>query len=56
MSNSGHLVHMGTSNGGSYSWNLTDMNGRQVPSGIYHAIITNQENNKSESTSITVIR
>ena len=56
MSNSGRLVHMGTSNGGSYSWNLTDMNGNQVPSGIYHAIITNQENNKSESTSITVIR
>jgi hypothetical protein len=56
MSNSGHLVHMGTSNGGSYSWNLTDMNGRQVPSGVYHAIITDQENNKSESTSITVIR
>ena len=56
MSNSGRLVHMGTSNGGSYSWNLTDMNGSPVPSGIYHAIITNQENSKSESTSITVIR
>lgn len=56
MSNSGHLVHMGTSNGGSYSWNLTDMTGRPVPSGVYHAIITNQENNHSESTSITVIR
>ena len=56
MSNSGRLVHMGTSNGGSYSWNLTDMNGRPVPSGIYHAIIKNQENSKSESTSITVIR
>ena len=56
MSNSGHLVHTGISNGGSYSWNLTDMNGRTVPSGIYHAIITNQENSQSESTSITVIR
>ena len=54
--NSGRLVHQGTSNGGSYSWNLTDMNGNQVPSGIYHAIITNQENNKSESAAITVIR
>ena len=56
MDNSGRLIHLGTSNGGSYSWNLTDMNGKQVSSGIYHAIITNQENNKSESTSITVIR
>ena len=56
MGNSGHLIHQGTSNGGSYSWNLTDINGRLVPSGVYHAIITNQENNKSESVSITVIR
>lgn len=56
LGNSGRLVHQGTSNGGSYSWNLTDMNGRPVPSGVYHAVITNQENNKSESVSITVIR
>ena len=56
LSNSGRLVHHGTSNGGSYSWNLTDLNGRPVPSGIYHAVITNQENKKSESVSITVIR
>ena len=56
VSNSGKLVHQGISNGGSYSWNLNDVNGNQVPSGIYHAIITNLENNKSESASITVIR
>lgn len=54
--NSGSLIHVGTSNGGSYSWNLTDINGKLVPSGVYHAIITNQENNKSESVSITIIR
>ena len=56
MSNSGRLIHQAISNGGSYSWNLTDFNGKKVPSGIYHAIITNTENNKSESKSITVIR
>ena len=56
MNNSGRLVWQGISNGGSYSWNLTDFNGKQVPSGVYHAIITNKENNKSESKSITVIR
>lgn len=55
-SNSGKLINQGTSNGGSYSWNLTDFNGRPVPSGVYHAVITNLENNKSESSSITVIR
>ena len=55
-SNSGKLINQGTSNGGSYSWNLTDFNGRPVPSGVYHAVITNLENNKSESASITVIR
>jgi ligand-binding sensor domain-containing protein len=54
--NSGRLINMGTSNGGSYSWNLTDMNGRQVSSGVYHAIITDSDNNKSESTSITIVR
>lgn len=56
LSNSGRLVHYGTSNGGSYSWNLTDMKGRQVPSGVYHAVITDDQNKKSESVSITVIR
>ena len=55
-SNSGKLIHQGTSNGGSYSWNLNDYNGRPVPSGVYNAVITNSENNKSESVSITVIR
>ena len=54
--NSGHLIHQGTSNGGSYSWNLTYLNGKTVSSGIYHVIITDQENNKSESSFITVIR
>ena len=56
LSNSGRLVHQAMSNGGSYSWNLTDMNGREVTSGIYHAIITNQDNSKSGSVSITVVR
>ena len=56
LSGSGRLVHQGISNGGSYSWDLTDINNRQVPSGVYHAIITNQENNTSQSVSITVIR
>jgi len=56
LSNSGNLVNLGNSNGGSYSWNLTDMNGKAVPSGVYHAVITNQENKHSESVSVTVIR
>ncbi len=56
LSNSGRLVHQGISNGGSYSWNLTDINGRPVPSGIYHAVVTDVDNKKSESVSITVIR
>ena len=56
MNGSGKLVHSANSNGGSYSWNLNDINGKPVPSGVYHAIITTFENNKSESVSITVIR
>ena len=54
--NSGRLIHQGISNGGSYSWNLTDLKGNKVTSGVYHAIITNQQNNMSESVSITVVR
>ena len=56
LTNSGKLVNIGTSNGGSYSWDMNDLNGHPVPAGVYHAVITNLENNKSESASITVIR
>ena len=56
LSNSGKLVNTGVSNGGSYSWNLNDVNGNPVSAGIYHAVITTLDNNKSESTQITVIR
>ena len=56
LSNSGRLVHQGISNGGSYSWNLTDMNGRQVTSGVYHLLVTDKENNNSQSASVTVVR
>ena len=56
ISNSGNLVHSGVSNGGSYSWDLKDLKGNPVPSGVYHTIITTFENNKSQSSSITVIR
>ncbi len=54
--NSGRLIHESISNGGSYSWDLRDMNGRTVPSGVYHAIITDKDNSTSQSKSITVIR
>lgn len=54
--NSGRLIHQAKSNGGSYSWDLRDMNGRTVPSGVYHAIITDKDNSTSQSKSITVIR
>ena len=56
LTNSGKLVNIGTSNGGSYSWDMNDLNGHPVPAGVYHAVITNLENDKSESASITVIR
>lgn len=52
----GQLLNQGISNGGSYSWDLSDSQGNSVPSGIYHAVITTNENNTSESVSITVIR
>lgn len=54
--NSGRLIHQAVSNGGSYSWDLRDINGRLVPSGVYHAIITDRDNGTSQTKSITVIR
>lgn len=57
-SNSGQLLHQAISNGGSYSWNLTNTNtnGNPVSSGVYQVIVTNQDNSRSESISFTVIR
>lgn len=52
----GNLLHIGKSYGGSYSWNLHDSNGNSVSSGIYYAVITDNEGNTSESISFTVIR
>ena len=56
ISASGSLVYQGYSNGGTFTWNVTDRNGNRVTSGIYHAIITDLNNSKSTSVSITVIR
>ena len=56
VSASGSLVYQGYSNGGTFTWNVTDRNGNRVTSGIYHAIITDLNNSKSTSVSITVIR
>lgn len=56
VSSSGSLVYQEYSNGGTFTWNLNDRNGNRVSSGIYHAIITDLNNSKSTSVSITVIR
>ena len=56
LSTSGSLVYKGYSNGGTFTWNINDINGNRVPSGIYSAIITDLNNSKSISVNITVIR
>ena len=52
----GNLLHIGKSYGGSYSWNLHDSQGNSVSSGIYYAVITDNDGNRSVSISFTVIR
>lgn len=52
----GSLIYQDFSNGGTFTWNINDKNGRTVPSGVYHAIITDKENSRSISINITVIR
>jgi len=50
----GRLLFQGVSLGGSFSWNLKDAGGHDVPSGVYHAIAI--KDGKSETANITIIR
>lgn len=53
---SGYLVNEGRSNGGSYSWNLTDRNGKRVASGVYNVITAKSDGSKGTVCKIAVIR
>lgn len=52
----GTLVAQGKSNGGTFVWNGTDMNGKPVASGIYMVQTANQQGNKGTVCKIAIVR
>ncbi len=55
-SSTGQLVWSGTSNGGSFTWNGCNKQGKRVSSGVYHVIANNAEGKKAVITRIIMIR
>lgn len=53
---SGYLVNEGRSNGGSYSWDLTDRSGKRVASGIYNVVTAHSDGSKGTVCKIAVVR
>ena len=56
LSTSGQLIWMGTSAGGTCTWNGTNKQGRRVASGVYHVVANNAEGKKAIVSRIIVIR
>ncbi len=52
----GYLVYQGRSNGGSFTWNGCDMDGKRVASGIYNVITAKSDGSKGTVCKIAIIR
>lgn len=55
-SSTGQLVHQGISNGGLFTWNLHNKQGKRVASGVYNVISSTSDGEESIVTKIVVIR
>lgn len=55
-SSTGQLVWSGTSNGGTFTWNGCNKQGRRVASGVYHVIANTADGKNAVVTRIIVIR
>lgn len=55
LSASGQLVAQGRSNGGTFTWNGRDRNGRRVASGVYMVAAATSEGNKGTVCKIAII-
>lgn len=53
---SGYLINEGTSNGGMYTWNVRNMKGEKVSSGIYYVLLYDSDGKEGEVTKIVVTR
>ena len=56
VSTNGVLVNQGKSNGGNYTWNGLDLNGKKVASGIYMVETATSDGNKGTVCKIAIIR
>ena len=56
VTSNGTLVNQGTSNGGTYTWDGTDLKGKRVASGIYMVETATTEGNKGTVCKIAIVR
>ena len=56
VSTSGTLIAEGTSNGGSFTWDGTDKNGKRVASGVYIVYAATNDGKKGASCKIAIIK
>lgn len=51
----GNLVHQGVARGGYYEWNLNNLRGNRVASGIYYVLMTNSDASRKATAKIAVV-
>lgn len=51
----GNLVHQAVANGGVYEWNLNNMKGQRVASGIYFVLMTNKDATDKATAKIAIV-
>lgn len=56
LSSTGQLVWSGVSNGGTYTWNGCNKQGRRVSSGVYHVVANTEDGGKAVVCRIIVIK
>ena len=56
VTSNGKLVNEGQSNGGTYTWDGCDLQGRKVASGVYSALISKSDGSKGTVCKIAIIR
>lgn len=52
----GKLVYEGTSNGGEFTWNCRTTAGKQVASGIYYILATDENGKKGASAKVLIVK
>lgn len=51
----GNLVHQGVARGGFYQWNLNNMRGKRVSSGVYFVLMTNEKGTDKATAKIAIV-